>query len=261
MYEPIKIHISHDEAREELKKRWNNAELKSAIEKELRGNFWPEFKSRPRGLLWKNILSPDNGFMFFFQCCGYINVKPVAFEFLGDLYMSFNEEKKGLGQIRVELENGDKATINIMDLHRWNKKKLSEIIIKNGESLVDFHRNLLKYSGYEIEIRDNTEWTHKNGKPADWYYFYLLHFVAHGVLFESFSAESDREFLDSVVYPTVEKIEKIFGSRPLIVSLYPDPNDQSAEEDFYWWSYPKNVNNYIIEYARKNNLTFKIIKV
>jgi hypothetical protein len=261
MYEPIKIHLSHDEARAELKKRWENVELRKAIEEELGENFWKEFKDSPRGLLWKNILSPDNGFMFFYQCCNYIGIKPIAFEFLGDMYMSFNEEKKGLGQLCVELENGKKAKVNIMDLHKWNKKKLSEVIVKKGETLVEFHRNLLKFSGYEIELRDNTMWTQKNGKPGDWYYFYLLHFVAHGVLFESFSSDDDKDFLDSVVYPAVEKIEKKFGLRPIVVSLYPDPNEQSEKEDFFWWSYPANINDYIVNYSKENNLIFKEINL
>jgi hypothetical protein len=52
MYEPIKIHISHDEARAELKKRWNNAELKSEIEKELGENF----RKKERGTFVRNVL-------------------------------------------------------------------------------------------------------------------------------------------------------------------------------------------------------------
>jgi hypothetical protein len=61
MYEPIKIHISHDEARAELKKRWNNAELKSAIEKELGENFMPQFAERLRGVPFRQVITPDNG--------------------------------------------------------------------------------------------------------------------------------------------------------------------------------------------------------
>jgi len=55
------IHLSLDEAREELKKRWNNAELKKAIEEELGDNFMPQFAEYPRGVLARQLSTPDNG--------------------------------------------------------------------------------------------------------------------------------------------------------------------------------------------------------
>lgn len=252
------IYISLDEAREELKKRWNDKELKKKIEDELGENFWPEFQSKPRGLLWRQLLSPDNGFTFFYQCSKYIGVEPLAFEFLGDLYMSFNEEKRGLGQLRIELEDGKKATVNIMEIHKWYKTPLSEVTLKSGEKLVDFHHNLINYSGYDIEVKDMTEWVKKIGKPVDVYYQYLLHFVAHGFLFEAFLAEEkEKNFFSDVVAPNLKKIEDKFSLKPLLVKQY--PNNQSDDEDFYWWSYPPNVNRYVLRYAEKNSLTFKNI--
>lgn len=255
MYNVPNIHYSLDDARKELKHRSENTALRKTIEEELAENFWPEFKNVQRGLLWKNIITPDNSFLFFLQCAHYMGVTPLGFEFLGDIYVSINEEKKGLGKLRITLEDGQKATVNIIDLHRWNKQPLSEIITRSGDSLVEFHHGLLNESGYRIELRDNTSWTKMRGKPSEWYYFYLLHFVAHGVLFETFSAESDAAFLNSIVFPTFEKIETRFGLKPIIVSLYPDPDSQTEDDDFYSWSFPLTINKNILQFVQKNNLT------
>lgn len=255
------IYINLDEVRNEIIKRWHNLDLKEKIEKELGLNFWSEFKQNPRGLLWRNLTSPDNGFTFFLQCSNYINVEPLAFEFLGDVYLSINEEKKGMGRLHIELEDGKKAIINIMDLHRWNKKIFSNIIIKSDELLIDFHHNLLRMSGYKIEVKDKTDWIKKIGGVADWYYFYFLHFVAHGVLFESYEINDAREnkFFREIVEPSFDKIEQKFGLKPLIVRLYPDYQG-NEEEDFYWWSYSPHINDCIINYAKKHNLFFQWCK-
>ena len=259
MYKISNIHLSLDHARRELKHLREDALLRREIENELGENFWPEFKNQQRGLLWRNIITPDNSFCFFLQCSHYLDVEPLGFEFLGDTYVSINEEKKGLGKLRIILDNKAKATVNIMDLHKWNKKSISEIVVRGGESLIDFHHNLLNSSGYKIELRDNTSWTKMRGKPEEWYYFYLLHFVAHGVLFETFSADSDIDFLNLVVFPTIKKIESKFGHKPIIVSLYPDPNSQTDDEDFYSWSFPSIINKKILEYIQLNNLTTILI--
>lgn len=251
------IYFSLDEAREEIKKRWNDVELRKKIEDELGDRFWPEFKDGPRGLSWNALASPDNGFVFFHQCSKYIGVNPLMFEFVGDLYISHNEMKKNLGKLHVVLENNEKATINIMDLHRWNKKIISEIIIKTGISLTEFYKELFACSSYKININDKTEWVRNIGHPSEWYYYYLLHFIAHGVLFEAYMADGDDrddKFFIEVVAPILLKIEDRYNLKPIIVKLYPD--QQSNEEDFYWWCFPPHVNNYIINYSKKNNLTF-----
>ena len=148
-----------------------------------------------------------------------------------------------------------------MDLHRWNKKKLSEIIIKTDELLVNFHHNLFRISGYSMDGLDNSQWFQQFGNASAYYYFYLLHFVVHGVWFENiepyYEDGSTSDFILNVTYPAIQKIEEKFGVRPLVVRMY--PLNQNVEEDFYWWSYPKNVNDWIVKYAKENNLTFKKI--
>jgi hypothetical protein len=109
-----------------------------------------------------------------------------------------------------------------------------------------------------LERRDITDWYHTIGRPADYYYPYLLHFVAHGVFFEKFETgvdEREYRFTQSVVLPALQKVEEQFGLKPLLVRLYPE--NQSDEEDFYWWCYPPRVNDFIVSYAREHSLPLR----
>ncbi len=102
----INLYVSLDEAREELHKRWQDEELKQAIESELGETFWPQFKDKPRGYIGRHLPSPNNGFIFFLKCSYYVGAFPLSNEYLEDMFVSLNEEKKGLGRLRVWNDNG-----------------------------------------------------------------------------------------------------------------------------------------------------------
>ncbi len=256
------IYLSLDEAREKLRERWNDVELKSKIENELGDKFIQQYSSGPLGITTRQIISADNGCSFLDYAAHYIGAKPCAQEFYGDKFVHFNEEKKGLGRLRITLNTGEYATIDCMDFHACEKKKLIDCQLKSGESLVEFHHELLAIDNIGIEYFDNTNWYHSIGHATDYYYYMLLHFVAHGVLFETFYDEggtTEDEFTHNVVYPTINRIHEKFGLMPMLIRAYPE--HQSDEEDFYWWNHSNNVNKCIIEYALKNNLEIKKVYV
>ena len=255
------IYLSLDEARKELQKRWNNVELRKKIEEELETNFIDCFKFEPRGVLWRSLPSPDNGFTFFYQMAKYVNSNPILLEYLGDKFVSINEEKKGLCELSIELENGDRKKIDAVDINSFEGRKLSEMLMKNGEKLVDFHHNLFREADYLVEFKDITDWCHSIGKASDYYYPYLLHFVAHGILFEFFLFEEDERenyFTNNIIFPAIEKIEKKFGLKPMVVRLY--PKDQTDDEDFYWWSYPSDLNKHLLNYAKEHDFPLRECK-
>lgn len=254
------IYVSLDEAREELNRRRNDAELIQRVEADLGDQIWPIFKDLPLGVLPKYLPSPDNSFTFFIQMAHYIGTVPIVLEFLGDKFVLLNEEKKGLGRLRVRLRNGEKYTVDIVDFQENENKKINEVFTKTGESLVDFHHNLLKKFGHDVKLEDSTSWLREAGKKID-YYKYLLNFVVHGVLFEYYTEEDEYEkvFVRDVVLPNIEKIFNNYGLKPLIIKLYPE--NQNGEEDFYWWSYPLDINDYIIEYAKAHNFSLKPLKI
>ena len=255
------IYVSLDEAREEIKKRWNDVELRKKVEDELGENFMENFRNNPRSVLFRQICPADNGFEFFFYCGKYINAEPLILEYHDDIFVHFNEEKKGLGRLRVDLKNKSFATVDIINFHENEKSKLGECILKTGEKLVDFHHNFFKILNYDVEIVDNSKWFYNIGHANEYYYYLLLHFIVHGVIFDVFQTEEDKTediFTNDIVLPALEKIKQKFKIKPLIVRLY--PKNQNAEEDLYWWCYPPIINKYIIDYAKGHGLSLKYLK-
>lgn len=267
--ELFSINLSLDEARAELAKRWRDEELKKKVTQELGANFLPEFAANPRGVLFRQLCSADNGFLFFIQYAKYVGANPLILEYLDDIFVHFNEEKKGLGRLRVTLEDGTPAMVDIMNFHENEKKKLGDVVIKTGELLVDFHHNLLEVSKYKVDFLENSKWFQNIGNASEYYYYLLLHFVAHGFLFETFltkenyTTQEDYEhecgFDERVVIPALKRINENFGLNPLILTSY--PKNQSSSEDFYWWCYPPHINDYIVNYAKKFKLSFKKINL
>jgi hypothetical protein len=252
------IYVSLDEAREELKKRWNDVELKKRIEEELGDKFMPYFSEVPRSVLFRQICPADNGFEFFFYSAKYVNAEPLVLEYYDDIFVHVNEEKKGLARLRVKLDDGKDAMFDIMDFHANEKKKLGECVLKTGETLLSFHQKLHSLLNYDVEMVDNSSWFKCFENASEYYYYFLLHFMAHGVVFDVFQLEEDHAedvFTRNIVFPALEKIEKNFGIKPLIIRLYPE--NQTDEEDFYWWCYPSDVNVSLIEYANNENIPFK----
>jgi len=255
------IYVTKEEARELLIERRNDHKLSESVESMLGDRFIPEFAGPPKGVLWKYVASPENGFVHYLNLCKETGVKPLFIEYLDDVFLTLNEEKKGLGRLRVTLPDGRKGTVNIMDFPPNQKKKMSNVLLKSGKGLVDFHHTLLERSGYEFQIRDNSAWAHAIGRPVDYYYPYLAHFITHGILFESYLTDDPDErevaFTREVVAPMVDKLIADFGVQPLIVRLFPE--EQTEEEDFYWWSYPPHINEMILEYVTANKLPIDFI--
>lgn len=253
------IYFSLDEARDELKKRWINKELKAKIEEELGGRFMAEFRDSPRGVTFRQMCSPDNGFTFFYQCAKYIGIEPLVLEYHEDMFTHMNEEKKGLGRLSVTTKEGEMATVDIMNFHENEKKKLGECSLKTGEKLTNFHQDLFDVLNFKVDFLENSKWFQEIGKAQDYYYYLLLHFVVHGVLLETFYDEggsSEDKFTSNIILPVIDKIRKKFDLSPLLVRSY--PSSQNDDEDFYWWSYPPVVNDFILEYAKNNNFDLKI---
>ena len=248
------LYMSLDDAKKEIAKRWNDPALKDKIEEELGQHFIELYKSGPRAVLTRHVASPDNGFYMFYYLAKYLGVVPTAQEFLGDLFVHFNDEKKALAKISLK-QNGEIKPKKLVDFHKCEKTALLDCKMVNGVSLVEFHHLLLAEAGLEVQCFDNTDWYKSIGKAKDYYYWLLLHFVAHGVLVETFSDEEDItgfNFTREIVTPAIQRIEDKFGMRPIVVRLYSD--NQTDEEDIFWWAYPKELYNFMAEYIKINKI-------
>jgi hypothetical protein len=242
-------YYSLDEAREEIKKRWNDVELKKKVEKELGEFLFKDLSSEPRAVVFRPIATPDNGISFFINCSQYLNLKPIVLEYLEDKYVVMNEEKRGLTKLRILEKNNVKKYINIVNSNVEQGKKISDVTtnFSNNLKLVDFHHEMLNNFYPDLEFHDYSKWFGNFNFPKDYYYYLLLNFVAHGVYFELFYIdpnEREKDFVFNNVLPNLKKIKEKIGLDPIIVKLYPE--DQTEQEDFYWFSYQFNIQKYII---------------
>ena len=252
------IYVSLAEGRALSKERWANQALRNEVENRLAHNLWTELAAHPCAVMWRCLPSPDNGFTFFLQAARWIGLEPFLPSYIQDKFVHLNEEKKGLARLCLTTGDGMKVTADILDWQKSQGAPMDEVRICTGQTLPGFHLGLFDMAGYSVNHRDLSEWW-KCRKPAhNYYYYYLQHFIAHGVLFEAVLEGEDArndEFTQSVIYPNLERIQSEYGVKPLIVQLYP-PN-QTTEEDFYWFSYPPHVNDYLVKWALENNLTLK----
>jgi hypothetical protein len=191
------------------------------------------------------------------QAARWVGLEQFLPSYIQDKFVHLNDEKKGLARLSLTAA-GLKVTADILDWQTSQGSPMNEVRIRSRETLAEFHLRLFDVAGYSVETRDLSEWF-KSRKPACNYYYYLLqHFIAHGVYFEAILEGEDArhdEFTNSVIYPNLERIQSEYGLKPLIVQLYPP--DQTPEEDFYWFSYPPHVNDYLVKWALENNLPLK----
>jgi hypothetical protein len=257
------IYLSLDNARSEIEKRWGDEKLKKKIESVLigKGGMIKVFLNcKPQSVIWRSMLSPDNGFDFYYQSSNYLGCGVAPMEYLDDKFVTINEEKKALSKIRLNLENNKKGYVELVEYNNQEGKSLQDIVLKNGGRLHEFHQNLFRRNYDNLIITDISQWCKNIGNAKDYYYYYLLHFICHGVLFECFSLEIDSEdvFTNEVIIPAIERIENDFGIKPLIVRLYPE--NQTKDEDFYWFSYPKSINDDIVNFAYNQKYLIKEYK-
>ena len=251
-------YFSLDEARLEIRKRWNDTQLRNDVEAVLGDRILPGYKDSPKATLWKATISPDNTFDFFIACAAYINIEPVFLEHHFDKFTSLNEEKKNLGRLFLR-ENGNNKIFDICNIRENENNSIDEVILRNGQKLIDFYNTLFALSGHSCIRMDISGWTKVQGVADNYYYDYLLHFICHGVAFEIFLSDDEDKnevnFTKEVIIPKIEKIKKTFGLEPIIVKPYPD--HQTKKEDFYWWSYNPFINDHLLNLCKVNNFNLK----
>lgn len=236
------MYTSLDDAKIEIRNRWNNANLKAAVEQYLSWIPAP-FSVEPRAVLCRHIISATTELIHFLQLAKEINLKHLGAEYLRDRFCTQNPDKMLLvkmGLIVGSDKNGAMIYVNkkITAINENDNRRFVDIETFGGESLADFHHRLIKEYGIEeIEILDMSDWYESNGAVASEYYKnFMALFICHGVLFETFvTNESESEFARDVVLPAIDDVHQRFGVAPLIVQNLPTPEDQ------YWLCYPAEV--------------------
>jgi hypothetical protein len=232
------------EAKKEIRRRWNDKELKKKMEKFLRDT--PSIlEDSPKAYLARHLNTPDKEFFRFLKLAEKLNLVPICPEMLSDKFSAKNSDKYYLGKLFFHNGNGknggDKiSTLRIINFNKAEGKKLSSIKTTWGENLADFHHTILKAAtpNFEINNPDFSKWfAGKCRNLNDMYKYFLSFFMCHAVLLESYDVNEEKSFIEKFVLPQFNFLSKKFGVKPLIVRLLPN----KTGHDRIWCCHPESV--------------------
>jgi hypothetical protein len=241
IYTPLSI------AKKEIRKRWNDKELRKKVEDFL-GEIPEIFKKEPSAVLARHVTAPNSEFFHFLELVRLTSLKPVNLEYLKDKYVSCNPAKLYLGKMCFfkKDENHGNGTIDheyLINFIESENKPLNEVTTLWGENLVDFYHRIIESSKIDIDTFDISKWyKEKGGRAKKYMKYYLALFICNGVLFENYLIQkNEKQFTYNVVLPAFKEIKEQFGLKPLIVPIMPI----SEKDELYWWAYPESIKKYI----------------
>jgi hypothetical protein len=234
-----------DEAEKELKKRWEDPILKEKVEKYLGENIPHCLRDEPKALCTSHLATPNWAFFHFWEASRKIGLKPLAFEYTDDLFVTTNYDKASLGKMVFYHGKDDRGKMitssqHVIDLGGKNeKKKIRELETLWGENFVDFHHRALTAFYEDIEIHDGSDYYHKLGRnPKEYYKYIFAFYIRNGILFENYLlTDKEKQFTEEILLPAFEYVWKKFGVKPLIVPIWP----QNESDNKYWWCYPEYI--------------------
>ena len=244
------VYTPWEEAVKELKRRWNDKELEKKVCDYLKCVIPEPLSHSFKLVLFRQLFTPNYEFLRFRAVADALEIEPLFWEYHDDKFTSNNPMKHALGKMHinrgVNKNNGIRVeNKNIIDFNKSNGKKIKEVKTIWGQSLIDFHHELLDiFSPNTTQyLFDASEWFHINQSSAKNYYkSYMTLFVRNAILFENFLLEGNElEFTKSVFLPLFIQVWKQTGIKPLIVSLAPT----HIEGDIFWISYPQDTLKYI----------------
>lgn len=254
-----------EEARAECRKRWANRGLRLEVEAYLKEDLRPEVQAEPRAVRYAHISSPDNAHSFFRSLAKWLDLRPAHYDLLKDKFHLRNEDKKNLARLHLIFPDGSKRIVDLVVFKTESAKMIDEVVMKNGMSLAAFHLGLMQRFDPEFEIVDLSPWWHRAGNVRDAYLKHFAHFVAHGVYVHDLTIDpfgdikSETKFVDDVAFWAYDQIKARFGYDPVTIRHFPETG-QTAEEDFYWWSFPKEINDYLVGFVTEQNFPSKIVQ-
>ena len=243
----------HD-AMKELEARQSDPKLLEYLEKTLPAGVPEILKGKKHTFLSRDVATTNYEARRFV----YINdamddFTPVFWEYAQDKFTpEVNEAKHALGKMTFyagRAKNGTEIIqkVNIIDFQVSTGKKISEVMTKWGQPLIDFHHELFSFTGQRISdiiFYDASEWYAKSGLTVDKYYKHLFKlFLVHGINFENFLLENahEKQFICDVFLPAFISILEDTGKKPLIVAL--EPTDM--EGNSFWHYYPIESMDYV----------------
>ncbi len=211
----------------------------------------------PYAILSRSIASPSAEQKFFLEFAKKNNLTPIILEYDGKL-VTRNLEKLYLCKMHFFSDRNNKEypypqKMHIVDTNVYQGKNMSQVLTYTNKSLMDFHHDLFsRYADASgCTIFNFTEWFNKARiMGPDYYFFFLLIFMKNAVLFDNYTLSDSQEssFVESKILPSIQKIQDIFGLKPLIFPLVPI----KIETDMRWLSYSGQVQEEVESIFKKS---------
>jgi len=247
------IYTPVEEAVKELELRKGDTTISNYISQHLPAGIPGNFKEGKHAILGRQLATPNFEFMKFISVADTLaGFKKTAIVMHKDKFTPGNNETKyHLGKLVFNKENSKGGTTNsvmAVDFNEYAGKKFSEVKTIWGQSLVDFHDELLENSKSGIHQFEGSDWLAQLGKTAKEYYSrLLLLFLQNGILFENFLLKERGEsiFTKEVFLPAFIRIMEETGKKPLIVSFLPIDSEGSNCWNYYPEEFYEFVKNKI----------------
>lgn len=252
------VYTSLNEAIEELEIRWKDYQLKNEVDSYLNYNIPYPLIDKPKVVLFRQLFTPNYEFLRYRNVIDVLDIEPVFWGYYDDKFTPNNSLKRYLGKMPINKGIGKKGGAkveykNIINFNESNGKKIKDVKTIWGQSLIDFHHELLNIISPNMNqyLFDASEWFHSNnGFAKDYYKNYVTLFVRNAILFENFILDGEElEFTKNIFLPAFIEVYKKTGKKPLIVALEPT----EIEGDLFWLSYPTHVSNHI---EKKKNFSW-----
>ncbi len=235
--------LSHEQAQEEIHRRWQDVELKQRVVEFLGGDLPDAFLHESRGVLFRQLGIPDTETLSFVNICKFLNIKPLVTESLNDKFTTRNPDKVRWGRIDV-CEKMNKKNEPIIRLTRIinfptnDNKAIKDVSTIWGENLVDFFHDAFITMGQEKpETLDMSDWFARNGMVAKEYYkkFYAF-FVAHAVLIDYYDEIEEllkNPFFRDNEFANYCAISEKFGVKPMVVQLFTQEEVERCDQWYF----------------------------
>lgn len=238
------VYTPLSEAIKILGERQKDKDLIKKVEDLLGGDIPEPLRKLDRyGISSKQLATPNHDINHFLKLSQDFDFIPVFSEYLYDKFTSRNSFKHSLGVLHLDNglnKNSDEMIekITIVDFSKYDGKKIFEVKTKWGQSLVEFHHDLLissKDFNSRVVFYDASLWLKRNGGDASNYYNKdMLVYLCYGILFENFLLSGeDGEFAKNVLLPAIENCIKLTGLKPLIVPIPPMDIEENEKWIFY----------------------------
>lgn len=228
-----------------INERRQNATLKEKVDKFLNNSVPAHFDQiDPIMYLARHIATPNFEALHFIELAKPFSLPIVIGQDAGCKFVAMNPLKRCLGKMSIvsgmtRYQDEIIENFTIIDFNASEGKKMRELHLKSGESLISFHNNLLHEIYPDlVTVAEEESWVneHYRNNLVKQYEQMLAMNSFYGIIFESFPQE-ETTFFNEIFVPAFQNVTKALGVKPLVVELLTEEEDAARD----WNHYPSVV--------------------